>query len=72
MFVYGDDYEVTKYETDIRTPWRVKLSTHEKNDTQDQLSDEYLLPSEIPFGLDVLVCNCLIGGIYKVDFARIK
>ncbi|VDI76111.1 Hypothetical predicted protein, partial [Mytilus galloprovincialis] len=51
-----------EYETDIIKPWRVKQSHSEKNNIQqDQQSEEFLLPSEIPFGLDALVCNCLIG-----------
>lgn len=75
-FVKGDDNKVDlleKYETDTIKPWRVKQSKIEKKDIQqDQSSDEYFQPSEIPFGLDALVCNCLIGGTCKVDFLNTK
>lgn len=73
-YVKGDDNKfdlVQKYETDTIKPWRVKQSQLEKMDIlQDQWSDEVSLISEIQFGLDALVCNCLIGGICKVEFER--
>ncbi|XP_063410488.1 uncharacterized protein LOC134693577 [Mytilus trossulus] len=73
-YVKGGDNKFDKvqtYVTDTIKPWRVKQSKLEKKDElQDQWSDEVTLISEIPFGLDALVCNCLIGVCMAEDRRR--